>query len=117
MASNHVLRSVLLAAGVLLMAACASKPASAPDTEPDSAMALAQDTSPLIEKKFQRAVKYYDQKYQYEGQVVYCKRGATRSMPPTECITESALRRQLDDVQRTRNAVQPPFIGTVGSIG
>lgn len=98
MARHSVLHSVLLAAGVLLVGACASQPQGA-----------------LLEKQFQQTAKHYD-KYQHEGQVVYCKRGATRSMPPTECITESALRLQVDNNQRSRNPVQrggPPYVATV----
>jgi len=99
MASNHVFRSVLLAAGVLLVAACASQPEGS-----------------LLETKFQRAAKQYDRTYQYQGQVVYCKRGATRSLPPTECVYESALRLQVENMHRSRNAVGyggPQYVGTV----
>jgi hypothetical protein len=110
MARSGVFRSVLLAAGVLLVAACASQPA-----------ATTAESSALLEKKFERTAKYY-QKYQHEGKLVYCKRGATRSMPPTECITESALRLQVEEMQRSRNAVGrggPQYVATVpgGSTG
>ena len=116
MARNSVFRSVLLAAGALLMGACASQPDSWPGTAAVPGTAAAPAPTPLLEKKFQQAAKQYD-KYQHEGQVVYCKRGATRSLPPTECITESALRLQVENMQRSRNPVQRPFIGTVSSIG
>jgi hypothetical protein len=99
MASNRVLRSVLLGTSVLVMAACASQPQQS-----------------LLDKKFERAARQYDQKYLYQGQVVYCMRGATRSLPPTECITESALRMQVDNTQRSRNAVSrggPQYVATV----
>ena len=98
MASNSVFRFVLVASSVLLMAACASQPDGA-----------------LLEKKFQRTAKQY-QKYQHEGRLVYCKRGATRSLPPTECIYESALRLQVENTQRSRNPVArggPQYVGTV----
>ena len=115
MASNRVFHSVLLAAGVLLIAACASQPASTPDSAavPDAATSWAN--TPLLEKKFQRAVKHY-QAYQYEGQIIYCKRGATRSLPPTECITEAGLRKQVDTFERDRNAIArggPQYVATV----
>jgi len=99
MASNRVFRSALLAASVLVMAACASQPEGS-----------------LLEMKFERAANQYDQKYQYQGQVVYCMRGATRSLPPTECITESALRLQVENMQRSRNSVGrggPQYVATV----
>ena len=109
MASNRILRSVLVASGVLLIAACASQPVSSPATPSVS--------TPLLEMKFQRAVKQYDQKYQHEGQAVYCKRGATRSMPPTECITESALRLHVENTLKSRGGVGPggqtPYVATV----
>jgi len=108
MAGNRVFRSVLLAGGVLLIAACASQPVSSPARE--------SDPTPLLEMKFQRAARHYDQKYQHEGQIVYCKRGATRSLPPTECIYESALRLQVENMQRSRNGVTrggPQYVGTV----
>jgi hypothetical protein len=100
MAMNHVFRSLLLAAGVLLMAGCASQPGSIP----------------LQEKLFQREANNYDAIFRYEGQKVYCKRGATRSLPYRECITESGLRRQVDNNRRHRNDVQrggPQYVATV----
>jgi hypothetical protein len=108
MAGNCVFRSVLLAAGVLLIAACASQPTSSP--------AAASVPTPLLEMKFQRAARHYDRKYQYQGQLVYCKRGATRSLPPTECITEAALRLQVENFHKSRNVVArggPQYVATV----
>jgi outer membrane biogenesis lipoprotein LolB len=99
MATNQVFRSVLLACGALLIGACASQPAS----------------SPLLEKKFQREANNY-QKFEHEGQAVYCKRGATKSMPLTDCITERGLRLQVENFQRSRNAVArggPQYVSTV----
>lgn len=99
MASNRIFRSILVASGVLLIGACASQPVSSP--------ASPSASTPLLEKKFQRAVRQYDRTYQYQGQVVYCMKGATRSLPPTECITESALRLQVENFQKSRNGVGP----------
>ena len=68
--------------------------------------------------KFQRAVKHYDRKYEHEGQIVYCKGGATRSLPPTECITETALRMHVENTQKSRNSVAPTRPGAgQGGIG
>jgi hypothetical protein len=94
-----MLRSVLLAAGVLSLAACATQPGS----------------TPLLEKKFQREANHYMQ-YQHEGMVVYCKRGATRSLPPSECITETGLRARVESYERDRNPVMyggPQYVATV----
>lgn len=100
MAKNRVFRSLLLAAGVLLMAGCASQPGSIP----------------LQEKLFQREANNYDAIFLYEGQKVYCKRGATRSLPYQECVTESGLRRRVEDNHKYRNAVGrggPQYVATV----
>jgi len=111
---NRVFRSVLLAAGVVLLAACASQPASTLGAA--AVPATAPATTPLLERKFQQAARNY-LKFQHEGQTVYCKRGATRSLPYTDCITESQLRLQVENFERSRNPVQRPVIGTVSSIG
>jgi PBP1b-binding outer membrane lipoprotein LpoB len=88
MAKNRIFRSVLLAAGALLIAACASRPA------PEGS---------LSEKQFQRAAKQY-QKFERDGQSVYCMMANTKIIPHT-CLSESELRKQVDDYERSRNAV------------
>jgi len=103
MATNRVFRSVLLASGVLLTAACASQTAST--------------TGSLDEKYFQREAKNY-QKFQHEGQTVYCQseRQATSLIPYKWCISESALRQRVENDRRSRNAVTrggPPYVATV----
>jgi hypothetical protein len=100
MATNHVFRSVLVAAGVLLMAGCATQPGY----------------MSLQEKLFQREANNYDAQFLYEGQKVYCKRGATRSLPYRECVTETALRLRVENHHRDRNDVQrgsPQYVATV----
>src|SRR5262245_59070049 len=81
---NRTFHSVLLAAGVLLLAACASPPKGS-----------------LLETKFQRAAKNYEQ-FQYRGQTIYCQRTGTRSMPYA-CLTESQLRLQVENYHRSRS--------------
>ena len=110
MARNRVFLSVLLAAGVLLMAACASQPASAPGTA-----ALAPTRTPLLEKKFQRATVHYQQ-FQHEGQTVYCrKEKATYSnIPEVQCLTESQLRQEVESFERWRNPVARPLMPGAG---
>jgi hypothetical protein len=84
MARNRVFRSVLIVSGVLLIAACATQPRES-----------------LLERKFQQTAKHY-QKFQHEGRTVYCR----KDLPPGEqCITEAALRRQVEHHERYRNAV------------
>ena len=84
MAKNHVLRSVLVVSSVLLIAACASQP-----------------RTPLLERKFQQTAQHYE-KYQLDGQTVYCR----KDLPPgRQCLTEDALRRQVENYERNRNAV------------
>jgi outer membrane biogenesis lipoprotein LolB len=103
MATNRVFRSVLLAAGVLLMAACASQPAST--------------TGSLDEKYFQREANNY-QKFQHEGQTVYCQNESQAGslIPYKWCISESALRQRVENFRRNRNSVTrggPPYVATV----
>ncbi|HTU66808.1 MAG TPA: hypothetical protein VMF52_12720 [Steroidobacteraceae bacterium] len=103
MATVHVFRSVLLVAGALSIAACTSQPAS-------------KTSMTLAEKKFQLTAKHYD-KFEYQGQTIYCRKPATRSMPYSQCISEQQLRLQVENYERNRNAVQPAVIGTPSSIG
>ena len=100
MAIIRVFRTVLVATGVLLMAGCATQTGS----------------MPLQEKLFQREANNYDAEFLYEGQKVYCKRGATRSLPYQECVTETALRTRVENHHRDRNNAQrggPQYVATV----
>jgi hypothetical protein len=96
---HQLLRSLLLSAGALLIAACAAQPAS----------------PTLLEKKFQRTAKHY-LKLQHEGQTVYCEKGPTRSLRGP-CVTESQLRMQVENFERSRNTVQPPVMPGAGRGG
>jgi len=92
MANNRVFRSILLATGVLLMAACASKP-----------------TGSLDEKYFQQEASNY-LKFQHEGQVVYCLTEASAATlipynPDRRCINEAALRQAVANYRISRNTV------------
>lgn len=99
MATTHVFRSVLLASGVLLIAACASQPAGS-----------------LVEKKFQQETQAY-QKFEKDGETIYCqKNGSLASrIPQGQCISESQLRLAVDNFERNRTGVQrggPPYVAT-----
>jgi hypothetical protein len=102
MATNRIFPAVLLAAGALLIAACASQPASKVS---------------LDEKYFQREANNY-LKFQHQGQTVYCQneRDVASLIPRKSCITESALRQRVGNSRTARNPVQrggPQYVATV----
>jgi hypothetical protein len=92
------LHSALLAGGALLIAACASHPVSSP--------ALPSDPTPLLEEKFQIAVKQYE-KFEHDGQTMYCRKDkvATSAIPIVQCLTEPQLRLEVENHERWRNPV------------
>ncbi len=97
---------------VALQAIDAALETKSPAAVPPTASAPAATT--LLEKKFQRAAKHYE-KFQHEGQTMYCQRTGTKSMPYT-CLTEAQLRQQVENFERSRNAVPrggPPVVPTV----
>lgn len=126
MAFEKLMKTVFLAAGLSLVAACASSPADAPapsaaptpvapTAQPASAPAasaeakLEADAATLAEKKFQEAARSY-RKVEKDGKTMYCKKekpmGST--IPRLQCVTESQLRlevEQMDDLRdRMRNS-------------
>jgi hypothetical protein len=107
MAKNRVVESCLLATGVLLIAACAAQPVSTSSSEATPS-----------EKRFQRVAATYG-KYQLDGQTVYCKKekGITSSIPVMRCLTETALRQDVADYQKRRNAVARPVMPGTGQGG
>ena len=101
MTTQRVISHVLLATSALLMAACASQPAGS-----------------LSEKYFDREANNY-LKFQHEGQTVYCQNDSSAAslIPAKMCITESGLRKLVEDSRRARNPVTRPVLATTGSIG
>jgi hypothetical protein len=101
MASNRVFQSVLLTASVLLVGACASQPEGS-----------------LLETKFERTAKHY-QKYQRDGQTVYCKKEKpiTSAISHVQCLSEAQLRAEVESMRRTRNAVTRPVMPGTGQGG
>ena len=97
MAKNRVFHSVLLATGVLLIAAGASKPVPTPGA--------------LEEKYFQREASHF-QKFEHEGQTIYCQseERVASLIPGKRCISEEALRQRVEDARRARNPVQPALV-------
>jgi hypothetical protein len=103
MASNRVIQFFLLASGALLMAACASQPAST--------------TQSLNDRYFEREANNY-LKFEHEGQTVYCQneRNAGSLIPHKWCITEAALRQRVESSRVSRNPVTrggPQYVATV----
>jgi type IV pilus biogenesis protein CpaD/CtpE len=92
MTRHRVISSVLLAAGVFLMAGCAAQPAST--------------TGSLDDKYFQREASKLE-KYEHEGQTIYCQSetGIGSLIAHKRCISESALRQLVEDTRRSRNSV------------
>ena len=133
MALKTFMRTVLLAAGVSLLAACASQPADVPaSSAPVSAPAAAPaapatsaapvaaaaaaaspeakpeaDAASLAEKKFQEAARSY-RMVEKDGQTMYCKKekpmGST--IPRMQCITESQLRLQVEQMDDLRDRMR-----------
>ena len=97
MATNQVFRSVLLASGALLLAACATQPDRAPGS--------------LEERYFLREANHY-QKFTHEGQTIYCQNQprAASLIPDKWCMTEEALRIRVENARRDRNPVMPALV-------
>jgi len=133
MALKTFMRTVLLAAGVSLLAACASQPAdvpasSAPVSAPDSAPAAPAtsaapvaaaaaaaspeakpeaDAASLAEKKFQEAARSY-RMVQKDGKTMYCKKEKpiNSTIPRMQCISESELRLQVEQMDELRDRMR-----------
>jgi hypothetical protein len=106
-----------VAIGGAILASCAASPVtdstpaktSAPSaapvspSAPDAAIAEA-DTASAMEKRFQDAARSY-KTVQKDGKTLYCKRekliGTT--IPTMNCITESQLRNQVENMEEYRN--------------
>lgn len=125
MALKTFARTVLLAAGVSILAACASQPADAPAAPapaaapaapaaaaPAAATASAEakpeaDAASAAEKKFQEAARSY-RMVEKDGQTMYCKKekpmGST--IPRMQCITESQLRLEVEQMEDLRDRMR-----------
>jgi hypothetical protein len=110
MSSNRVFRSVLFAAGAVLLTACASQTVAPNGT--------------LDDKYFEKEAQNYE-KFQHEGQTVYCSTPETRGaaiipyIGHVRCISEPDLRLAVRDWRRDRvPAVRPAPAGAgQGGIG
>ena len=97
MTRNGVFQSILISAGVILMAGCVTVyPGGNPVPE-----------GSLDDRYFQKEAAYYE-KYQNEGQVVYCSTPKTsgNAMYPyighVRCISEPELREAVRDRRKDR---------------
>jgi hypothetical protein len=130
MAFRKIVISTALAVGMGFLAACASAPADAPATTTAPAPAAAPaaapdavanakpeaDSATLMEKKFQEAARSYRQ-VQKDGKTMYCKKekpmGST--IPKLQCITESQLRLEVEQMEDTRQRMRNNSRCTTGA--
>ena len=102
MASHRVIRSLLVATGVLLIAACASQSAS----------------TSLDDKYFEREAQKFV-KVERNGETLYCQkvRHVASLVPYNQCINEDGLRERVENARRARNTVPPPVVAGTGQGG
>ena len=125
MALKTFARTVLLAAGVSILVACASQPADAPAAPapaaapaapaaaaPAAATASAEakpeaDAASAAEKTFQDAARSY-RMVEKDGQTMYCKKEKPmgRTIPRMQCITESQLRLEVEQMEDLRDRMR-----------
>src|SRR5687767_15694401 len=123
MALKKLMGTVLLAAGVSLVAACASSPADAPApaappvaapapaAAPAAAASLESkpeaDAATLAEKKFQEAARSY-RMVQKDGKTMYCKKEKpiNSTIPRMQCVTESQLRLEVEQMDEMRDRMR-----------
>jgi hypothetical protein len=112
MAFDKLMGTVLLAAGISLVAACASSPADVPAPAPAPVAAAAEaipeaDAATLAEKRFQEAAKSY-RKVDKDGKTMYCKKEKpiNSTIPRMQCITESQLRLEVEQMDEMRDRMR-----------
>jgi hypothetical protein len=112
MAFDKLMGTVLLAAGISLVAACASSPADVPAPAPAPVAAAAEaipeaDAATLAEKRFQEAAKSY-RKVDKDGKTMYCKKEKpiNSTIPRMQCVTESQLRLEVEQMEETRDRMR-----------
>jgi hypothetical protein len=110
------------------MAACASQPAATEAPVPAAAAPVAtaaakpgpaaqteNDTAAALEKKFQDAARGY-KVVERDGKTLYCKRekviGST--IPTLQCLTESQLRTQVENMEEMRDRMRSNGKCTLG---
>ena len=116
MAFRKIVFTLGFAACATVLAACASQPApsaaAAPAPAPKSAPAAAAaqteaDTAEGLEKKFQEAARSY-RKVEKNGETMYCKKEKpiNSTIPRMQCITESQLRLEVEQMDEMRERMR-----------
>jgi hypothetical protein len=122
MTFEKLVKTAFLAAAISLVAACASSPADAPSAPSAPAAATAPAASPpaasaeampeadaatLAEKKFQEAARSY-RKVEKDGKTMYCKKEKpiNSTIPRMQCVTESQLRLEVEQMEETRDRMR-----------
>jgi hypothetical protein len=128
MSINKFVPSLALGICVALLSACASQPAAteAPVAKAPAPVAAAaatpapaaqteSDTAAALEKKFQDAARGY-KVVERDGKTLYCKRekviGST--IPTMQCLTESQLRNQVENMDEMRERMRSSSKCTLG---
>lgn len=133
MSSKTLFASALSIAGICVLAGCATQPAAeapvpaAPATAAVAALppvAPADEARPeadaasQLEKKFRDAAKSY-RVVQKDGKTLYCKKEKVigRNIPTVQCITESQLRLQVEQMDDLRERMRGSAKCTLGRSG
>jgi hypothetical protein len=128
MSINKFIPSLALGVCFALLAACASQPAATEAPVPAAAAPVAtaaakpgpaaqteNDTAAALEKKFQDAARGY-KVVERDGKTLYCKRekviGST--IPTLQCLTESQLRTQVENMEEMRDRMRSNGKCTLG---
>lgn len=130
MSFRKIFIASLAAAGVVVIAGCASEPAATRATPAPAAAAPIAATAPVssaadarpeadaavqLEKKFQEAAKGY-KIVQKDGKTMYCKKekviGST--IPTLQCISEAQLRLQVEQMDDLRQRMRSGSHCTLG---
>jgi len=96
-------------------AATSAGPAAAVAAKSPEAKAEA-DAASALEKKFQEAARSY-RAVQKDGKTMYCKKEKpiNSTIPRVQCITESQLRLQVEQMEETRDRLRNSSRCTLGS--
>ena len=105
-----------LAAGTVLLGACASDPApkatpapaaTAPAAAAATAATAEEVTAAGLEKRFQEVARSY-KVVQKDGKTMYCKREKliSSTIPTLQCMTEAQLRAQVENMEELRQRMR-----------
>jgi hypothetical protein len=94
---------LLLLAAPALLCGCASRPADAPPVDAPAP----GDATQRLEREFQDAARDY-RRVQRDGRTLYCKHEKVigSGIPITQCLTETQLRLQVENMDELRDRVR-----------